>query len=272
MRTTPLALFAVCLLSVAACDKLRGKSSDDDGGAASASGPLGIASKAFSLLSPAGAPFEGEITMSSTHSGKPTPEIQIYEAKGDKLRFDDPAKHSYMIMNAADKKIIEVDDAKKTAMVIDLDQMQKMADQMTHGPHAPPGTGVDDEDTTIDMSGGTDVVAGYSCDKWKVTETNKVTHKVRKTDTCLAKGIGFPDMSMGHSSAKSWTSKLVADKFFPLRLTTTEDGVETMHMEVTKVDKKTLAATRFEVPAGYTVTDMAEMMKGLQGMQGKPPH
>lgn len=267
-------LFAACIFSLAACDKLRGNKGDADGGTVSSSGGgvSGLVGKALSLVSPTGEPFEGEITMNDSHGGKPATTM-VYESKGDKLRFDDPPHHTYVIFNAPEKKIISVDDAKKTAMVIELDQMAKMAQGMGN-PHAPPTTTAPESewDTTVDMNAGSDVIAGYACDKWKVTETNKKTAKVRKTDACLAKGIGFPDMSSamgGGSTTKSWTAKLVTDKYFPLRLVTTEDGVEKDKMEVTKIDKKTLAASRFEVPAGYTVTDMAEMMKGLQGM--KPP-
>jgi hypothetical protein len=272
MNLRTLATLSVCVLSLSACDKLRGSAGADGGSSSTTSGGgiTGLASKALSLVSPTGEAFEGAITMNNTRASKAA-DVIVYEVKGDKLRFDDPARHAYVIFNAADKKMITVDDTKKTAMVIDLDQMQKLAGSMgAGGPHPTAPTGPSDEDVSIDMSGGTDVVAGYTCDKWKITETNKKTSKVRKTDACLAKGIGFPDMSMGQAGAtKSWMSKLVTDKFFPLRAVTTEDGVEQSRMEVTKIEKKTLDAARFEVPAGYTVTDMAQMMKGLEGM--RPP-
>ena len=266
-------VFAACLLSVAACDRLRGNNGGADGGTASSGGGVsGLAAKALSLVSSTGESFEGDITMNDTHTGKP-PKVEVYEVKGDKLRFEDPERHTYVIFNGAEKKIIEVDDTKKTAMLIDVDQMEKMSAQMAGAPsHAAPSTPPPSEwETSIDTAAGTDVIAGYACDKWKITETNKKTGKIRKTDACLAKGIGFPDMTMGRGgeTTKSWMVKLVADKYFPLRMVMTEDGVEQNKMEVTKIEKKTLAASRFEVPAGYAVTDMAEMMKGLQNMR---PH
>lgn len=286
MRNVVIATIAVVLsLSSFGCDKLR-KGSGDDGGASASSGggAGGIVSKALSLVTPGGDPFEGDIVLSMKEGTTGKSETIDYEVKGDKLRFDAPSasgKGGYVVFNGAEKKMYMIDDAKKQAIVMDLGKMEASAP--TTGPHATGGggTGTSDEDFSIDMSGGTDVVAGYACDVWKVTETNKTTHKVRKTDACLAKGIGFPDMGMS-SGKKSWMSKLVTDKFFPLRAVTTEDGVEKSRMEATKIDKKTLAAARFEVPAGYTVIDMSDLMKGLGGMgaggmggmhgMGAPPH
>ncbi|HEX7601910.1 MAG TPA: DUF4412 domain-containing protein [Polyangiaceae bacterium] len=272
MHLRTITVFAACLLSVAACDRLRGTKGGADGGAASSGGGgvSGLAAKALSLVTSTGESFEGDITMNDAHTGKP-PKVEVYEVKGDKLRLEDPERHNYVIFNGAEKKIIEVDDAKKTAMVIEVDQMEKMSAQMApaaaHAPSTPPPS---EWESSVDMAAGTDVIAGYACDKWKITETNKKTGKIRKTDACLAKGIGFPDMTMGRGgTTKSWMAKLVADKFFPLRVVMTEDGVEQEKMEVTKIEKKTLAASRFEVPPGYAVTDMAEMMKGLQNMR---PH
>lgn len=276
MHLRRLSVLFACLLVTAACGKL-GKKGDDDGGtsASSGGGVSGILGKALTLVSPTGEPFEGQITMNDTHETKTT--SMVYEVKGDKLRFDEPSHNEYVIFNAPEKKIISVDDAKKTATVINLDDMQKMAGSMGAPGHTAPSTPSESEwETSIDMNAGSDVIAGYACDKWKVTETHKKTHKVRKTDACLAKGIGFPDLTAmygGPSAANNtntWMAKLVADKYFPLRAVTTEDGVEKTKMEVTKIDKKTLDAARFEVPAGYKVIDMGEMMKQLQNMKGMP--
>ncbi len=264
-----------CVLSVAACGKL-GKKDDADGGTASSGGGVsGLLGKALTLVSPTGEPFEGQISMDDSVDGKPHTSM-VYEVKGDKMRFDEPAHNAYVIFNAPEKKMISVDDAKKTATVINLDDMQKMAASMGAPGHTAPSAPVENEwDSSVDMNAGSDVIAGYACDKWKITETNKKTAKVRKSDACLAKGIGFPDMSSmmgggGTKTGSAWMQKLVTDKYFPLRAVTTEDGVEKTRMEVTKIDKKPLDAARFEVPAGYKVVDMADMMKQLQNMKGMP--
>lgn len=258
-----------CVIAVAGCGKF-GKKDDGDGGTASSGGGVsGLIGKALTLVSPTGEAFEGQITMADTHETKVT--SMVYEVKGDKLRFDEGSRDSYVIFNTPEKKIITVDDAKKTAMVMNLDDIQKMA--TTVGAPGRPSAPTESEwDSKVDMNAGSDVIAGYGCDKWKITETNKKTAKVRKTETCLAKGIGFPDMSAmaPGGTTKSWMQKLLTDKYFPLRMVMTEDGVEKAKMEVTKIDKKPLDAARFEVPAGYKVTDMGEMMKQLQGMKGMP--
>jgi hypothetical protein len=250
--------------AIVACNKPDTTSAASDGAtttttsSAQTSTVSNVVNKALSFLG-GGGPFEGEITMSITDPAKP-PKTITYDVKGTKLRFDSPAEAGpmsggYAIFDTQAKKMTMVDDAKKTAMVMDVGAMGT-------NPAAPTGP-----KPTVEKTGKSDTVAGYSCDIIKVTEANG-----DKADVCVAKGISFPAMGGRHSAG--WMSSL--EDSFPLRAITTDaSGKEKSHMEVTKVDKKSIDDARFQVPAGYQTVSMEDMMKNLGGLRGagnfRPP-
>lgn len=209
----------------------------------------GIVDKALSFLG-GGGPFEGAITMNNTSGDKPS-KTMTYEVKGTKMRFDAPEERGpmsggYVIFDTTAKKMTVVNDAKKTAMVMDVGAMGATPAGM---PPAGPKP-------TVEKTGKTDTVAGYSCDVWKVTEASG-----EKTEACVAKGISFP--AFGRHAG--WMSSL--EDGFPLRAISYDSaGKEKSKMEVTKIDKKSIDDSQFQVPAGYTTQDMASMMRGLGGM------
>jgi hypothetical protein len=63
-------------------------------------------------------------------------------------------------------------------------------------------------------------------------------------------------------------AELVDGNHFPLRFVgyhkdgTTEDS----RVEVTKIDKKSLQDSQFQVPPGYNVMDLEKMFAGMPGM------
>ncbi len=250
----------IVLVSLVGCSKLMGSKDEaaKDGGSAAtvssasttgATGAGSIVDKALTFLT--GGPFEGSITMSMTAAGKT--ETKSYEVKGDKMRFDRPEgpDPGYVIIEGA--KATSVDDAKKTAIVMDLNApMAAAAAQPTKKPD-------------IEKTGKSETIAGYSCEDWKVTEDNG-----NKTEACVAQGIAFPGMA---ARAKDWTAELLDKKYFPLKAVTTDSsGKEKSRMEVTKIEKKSIDDARFQVPAGYKVESMEDMMKAMGAAMGRHPH
>jgi len=106
-------------------------------------------------------------------------------------------------------------------------------------------------------------VAGLDCDDYEVTSKKDVTR------VCITHSVGrfmFPQMGgpMGrgrNSSAPAWTEMFGDKPSFPLKVWTPDGKVE---MEVTSVDRGSVPASMFEVPAGYV--DMAAMMRGRGGV------
>jgi hypothetical protein len=263
-----LLLVPVCV-AVLACNKTESTATTTSGSssastttaaptATTTSAAGALVEKALSFLGGSG-PFEGEITMNMTSGDKP-PKAITYDVKGTKIRFNSPESSAgYMIFDTTAKKMTMIDDAKKTAMVMDMGAM---------GAGLAPGSPPAGPKPTIDKTGKNDTVAGYSCELWKMTDPGG-----DRSDVCVAQGIMFP--VMGRGGGHGWMSQL--ENGFPLRAVTYDSaGKEKSRMEVTKIDKKSLDDAMFQVPAGYTTQDMAEMMKGLGGGsrmgQFRPPH
>jgi hypothetical protein len=79
--------------------------------------------------------------------------------------------------------------------------------------------------------------------------------------------------ALGLPSEHAWAAELLDGKHFPLRLVDFgADGKEKARIEVTKIDKKTLQASKFEVPAGYKVMDLSQLMQGIPGMPSGVPN
>jgi hypothetical protein len=54
-------------------------------------------------------------------------------------------------------------------------------------------------------------------------------------------------------------ARLVRDGFFPLRVSVIENGAPRTLMEATSIERKSLDASLFEIPAGFTETRMPGM-------------
>jgi hypothetical protein len=263
-----LTLMASVLMVVAGCKQTASTSGGDGGGAVATADSASTKTTASSVVDKAlsflgGGPFEGEITMNVTEAGKP-PHTITYDVKGTKMRFDSPAEQSgpmgggYVIFDTTNKKMTAVNDAKKSAFIMDVNAMGAQNPAMAQAAQTKPN---------VEKTGKTDTVAGYSCEIWHVSDEKG------SGDVCVAKGISFPKLGRG---APSWQSML--EDGFPLRAVMNDStGKEKDRMEVTKIDKKSLDDSRFEVPAGYQTMNMEDMMKGLGGLRqmggamGRPP-
>src|SRR5262249_35031130 len=154
----------------------------------------------------------------------------------------------------------------KTAIVVDLntvgEQFKSMVPQ--HPPSGPAGK--DNKPSKpppkLTKNGTTDKIAGYSCDNWDVTE------EAQKIATlCIAdqSNSWFRLPLTGIPTEYAWALELLDGKHFPMRAIGYKAGAEEGRIEVTKFEKKPMAATLFEIPAGYKVTDVQSMMQQMMG-------
>lgn len=241
MRTTSRSLVLVtALVSLSACDKVLPRGAGTDAAGAATNEPT-LAQKALSFV--AGAVFEGEVTMDTTHKGD-AKTTMVYAVKGDKFRLDMPKNArgdaGYMLFDNGLKKMFMVSDTRKSAIAIDMAKAK--ADAAAASKADPP---------KVTKTGKSDTVAGYACEIWKIEQ------KDRKTEACMADGLAW--FSAGGSDADSWLNDMSGR--FPLRVIRFDaTGAEDSRMEVTKVERKSEDAARFEVPAGYQVVDPSAMM------------
>jgi Domain of unknown function (DUF4412) len=275
------ATVAACLglLSLTGCGKLKaalGIGGDEAGAPAAGSAGGGGA------LSFLGTDFEGEISAVVTtkdRSQNGAPQQIVFGIKKPKYRIDmtggattgtprpdggtpvqRPASGSFLV-DAPAKKGWLLAPAQKMAMAIDFEKMKSLP--KGHVPGLPNAPKVDPaHPPTIDKTGKKDVVAGYSCDVWNVTNGST------KAEVCVAEGITWIDLSdLGWASTELTVAAAASgvDRF-PLRVVTFDaHGAEETRMVVTKVDKKNLDDARFSVPEDYRVLDIGAIMGGVGG-------
>ncbi len=109
--------------------------------------------------------------------------------------------------------------------------------------------------------GTSQTVAGMKCDDWEQTKDGITTR------FCFATGIGrfsYPSLGggmggrgRGGAAAPEWSKFAGGAAGFPLKVWTA-DGK--MAMEVTSIDRGSVPASTFEIPAGYV--DLGAMMGG----------
>jgi hypothetical protein len=254
------------------CNRLRGGSADgggDDGGAA--------ASSSLAFLGG----FEGEIdAFNKDAKGQQVP--IVLDVKAGKVRFEIPenlakgaafADKGYVIFDGAAKKMWIVSDAQKQAVELDLNTSGK--GPMPFGPPGPHGPGAPSgPPTKVTKTGKTDTVAGYKCEYWDIASDHK------EGTVCVADdGPSWLSIPMtGIPTERAWMLELLDGKHFPLRfIGYAKDGItEDDRLEVTKIDKKSLPDTTFQVPAGYKVIDLEKMMSGIipgvMPIPHPPPH
>lgn len=206
--------------------------------------------------------FEGILHMTTTHAGTGTQSTMDWYLKDGKARvemsrgedhtnvmiFDAPTRTMQMGM-AGQKSYIEI----------------SMAGE--RGEHLSEAL----EKQTVERTGRTDKIAGYSCEVWRITDKE---HNRLKNDICVAKGFGkaatfwVDPKEMRRSSQPSWVKQLVDEGGFGLRsIHYDEAGKESSRMEVTSIEKKRLDAGLFAFPADWTKQDMSGMQERMRAMR-----
>ncbi|HKQ70189.1 MAG TPA: DUF4412 domain-containing protein [Polyangiaceae bacterium] len=272
-------MLGMSALLLVACGKSKSSGSDPSAagsGAAAAPGGKGP----LSFLNG----FEGEIgiAVKSIKAKSDVPPLTLL-IKGDRVRADIPAGlggpsqpglKGYAILSAPEKKLSVVMDDRKQVLVLDLNSLGDQIKAMKPGVAAQPGAApaAKEPPPTLTKTGATDKVAGYACDNWEVTQ-----EKRKVATLCIAdeSASWFRLPLTGIPTEYAWALELFDGKHFPLRAIGYEkDGSEAGRIEVTKLEKKAIAAATFEVPPSYKVVDLGSMMAGMMGALprgGMPP-
>jgi hypothetical protein len=177
--------------------------------------------------------------MAMTPEGKP-PLFVVYEMKGPKVRFDfgdTSGEVTYVVVDYAAKKTAVVDDKKKLVTLVSTEEAVAIDDALSK------------KKVAVAATGKTDVVAGYSCEVYQVTEENG-----DKGEACMAKGIRFPQMG---ANSNPWLAAMGGGDYFPMRGVRTDVAGRKTHMEVMRVERKRLDDSRFDLPAAYKTVNMA---------------
>ncbi len=218
-----------------------------------------------------GGDFEGEITMNATSKGQVArggPTTLVFGIKKPKYRIDasggvsdNPmlSQGAAFLLEPQQKKGWLLLPAQKQAIVLDFDKMKNMG-TVYNAPGKSKPSGKQEPPPKIEKTGKKEVVAGYTCEVWKVTQNDG-----RKAEICAAEGITWIDLGdMGWSSPEITLAAVTSEaNRFPLRIVAFDkNGTEETRLEATKVDKKKLADAQFVVPSDYRVMDMANLFGG----------
>lgn len=211
--------------------------------------------------------FEGVLHMQTTHAATGTASGMDWYLKGDKARVEmsrADGQSTVMIFDGKTRTIHMAMPGQKSYMEISLE-----GDRGEHLKEAL-------EKQFVERTGKTDKIAGYSCEVWRVMDKDD---KRLKNDMCVAKGFGkaatfwIDPKEMRQSSQPSWMKQLVEEGGFGLRsIHYDEAGKESSRMEVTSIDKKSLAASLFAFPADWAKQDMSglqERMKAMREQKGQ---
>jgi hypothetical protein len=257
----------------------------DDAGAGGAAAPAASDSAAPAASAEPESPgligFEGEIDLKFKGKASPTPVTANLLVKNDLVRFDLPPDllsspeaqrfigggKVYTVLKATEKQVTVIMDAKRQAVVFNLDGLGDRVKAM-RPPTAPPaGGGAPDmpsaDPPKVTKTGKRDTVAGFSCEEWDIKNADKSRARM-----CVAdKGASFFQLPItGIPAEHAWALELVDGKHFPVRAVAFDkDGSESGRIEVTKLDKHAVDASQFEVPAGYKTMTFDEMLQGMGG-------
>ena len=118
----------------------------------------------------------------------------------------------------------------------------------------------DTEDTktndefTKSKTGATKEILGFNCEQYIFKEDDGTM------ELWFTKDLGFFMFAANPMEKSKIDNKYFADGFFPLIIKMKDpNGIENGSLDAVKVEKKKLADSMFEIPAGYTKFTMPEM-------------
>jgi hypothetical protein len=248
---------------------------------ASTTSPLAGARGLPSIASaaPSVGEFEGEIGLlakGKLSGNGAAPLALTLRIKGGKVRVDLPESltQTYglgpgaLLVQPADKKAYAVLDARKQAVLLDLDKLTEQAKAV--GLRARPAGSPDPAASTtprLERTGKFDTVADTKCEIWRFNQGKNAG------EACIAEQA-TPWLQLPiepHAPSEiSWMSELADGKHLPLRFVSLENNVEQGRVEVSSIQQKTLPPSLFEVPADYAVLSLEQMMASMMGGLGSP--
>ncbi len=188
-------------------------------------------------------PFEGEIVMTvKDESAMKIPQSMTFDVKGDKVRYSSATSGVRAVADMAGQRAYAISDARKTYATVDV---------RASTPPAPLAA--------VTKTPWSEKVAGLACDVWLIDDGTE------KVEACAAKGIPFFDLAKEPKAGKAepiWAAALTHEKVFPLRLIAHDEaGKEAYRAEATKVDRRKLDESGFQVPVGFKTGDVSVDMR-----------
>ena len=201
--------------------------------------------------------FEGKVVMNVKSGDKDTDVNFLVKGSKTIIQVTNEEKAN-MIMDSKEKKMIILMPEQKMYMEMDMNMMKGLASKMGKSDQTEKS---DKMAGDFKMTGETKNINGYECEKWVYSGEDG-----DKTEAWMTKELGnFMGFSnpMMNDEATSWQKKIEGQGYFPMLAIHYDDSGEAeSSMEVKSVEKKSLDASMFEVPAGYKKFSMPMMNQG----------
>lgn len=226
-----------------------------------------LAAAALPAPAPAQSSFEGVIVSRLHAGGKPMETTTSYKGTRSRMEMRE-AEGAYQLFDGAKGSMTAVMPEQKMYMVMDFGAMAGEGAERGEKP---------DKRPEIRPTGRTETIAGHQCEHYLITSDGE------EMDVCAAKGLGFFGVLGGNPMAQGRGRGAASvplehralyeqfkDGFQPLKIERLAKGKRELMMEVVSVEKKSLPAELFEIPAGYQKMDMGGMMGRMPRMP-RPP-
>ena len=211
--------------------------------------------------------FEGEIALTAKGSlgGAPPPSrimnVTVLVKAGhlrvplpDLLPVTAGLGMAYLLVFPEKKDIYAVSDNKRQTTVVGLDELLAYSESQDDAaappsPNAAPSTSAEKSQVAVR-------VAGYPC------ESSTIQLAAVTVNLCVAKlPVSWMRIPLGATAAKyPWAAELTDGNHFPLRVVTSLRGVEQGRIEVTHIEKKPVASSGLQVPPGYALTTLEQLL------------
>lgn len=204
------------------------------------------------------ASFEGKVTMQMTGPTK-EPIPMVFSIKEGFSRTD-------MTMGQGMTMALIMDQTKKESILLMPSMKMYKITPFAKTQEAVKGQ-VDKSEASLEKTGETEKILGYTCEKYLV-KFDGGSSQLWVTDqlgTFMGMGGGGNPMSGRATATPAWEKALAGKNFFPLRnVTFDKAGKEIVRMEASAVEKQSIPASAFTVPADFQkMPDMGDMMKGM---------
>lgn len=201
--------------------------------------------------------FEGTVHMKISAGKEGTHQLS-YSIKGTKLRTEIQAGNNVSataIMDTTKDEIIMLMPGQPMYMTMSLKGTVAKA------------TGNDMNDTTLENTGITETILGYTCTKYiaRNKEGDMEIWATTELGTFMGLGNNMGGMMGAAKNKASWEQTLTGKDFFPLRVKNAPGNRNQFTLEATSIEKKSLPDSLFLPPEGYQKFDMGGMMQGLMG-------
>jgi hypothetical protein len=209
------------------------------------------------------ATFEGAVTYNMAMSAGMALDVVQY-VKGDRMRMEmNIAGMGNMVtlVDMSTAKTTVLMPAQKMYMSMDAQQLAQMAG----------GEANADAKITIEKLGGKETIAGFTCENVKIRVDDMAIDYCATDEIGYFFGGGAPSAGRGGRGGSAGaqlseaTMKAIRKEFpkgfFPLKMSMTANGQQIV-MTATKVERKSVPASMFDVPSDYSEMNMGGRGRG----------